>query len=397
MSYNQGQPELREDLIKNAVEFLQDKTIADSSLTKKIQFIESKGLTEAEVEEAIHRAQNGDYTTPSSSAILTKQPESSTSTTTTTPPKPPVPDYYYAAPPLPERDWKDYFIMATATAGVSYGLFQILKRYVVPKVLPASKSQLEKDKDAIDQEFMRVEQLLEKFESEQQEFYEEQQSKTKKLDDVIVEVENIIKNTNDKNLHNEEVLKYLKLEVDSIKTTLMKSLDDQKSTINTELSSLGNQMDSLKADLQELKKVREATENTISQKANTNTNSNPHSATIPVTQPNNTTTSESKLNPEQKKPSYANLNIPPVSSIPSAKDILGSSSLSASPSSSTPATSNTTSTTETNNTDKTASSSANGSNIASGAGTSRTGIPAWQQSAPSSGKSGIPAWQLNNS
>ncbi|GMG19845.1 unnamed protein product [Ambrosiozyma monospora] len=394
MSHNQGHAELREDLITNAVEFLQDKTIADSSLTKKIQFIESKGLTEAEVEEAIHRAQNGDYTTPSSSASLTtttKQSESLTS------PKPPLPDYYYAAPPLPERDWKDYFIMATATAGVSYGLYQILKRYIVPKVLPPSKSQLEKDKDAIDREFMRVEQLLEKFESEQQEFYKQQEAKTKKLDDVIVEVENIIKNTNDKNLHNEEVLKYLKLEVDSIKTTLMKSLDDQKTTINTELSSLGNQMDSLKADLQELKKVREASENSIaasspaSNSQSGNGNDNPHSATIPVKQPNKTT--EAKPNTEQKKPSYANLNIPPVSSIPSAKDILSSSSLSAS----TPANSESTTETNNSNSSENTASSDNGSGVASGAGTSRAGIPAWQQSAPSSGKSGIPAWQLNNS
>ena len=97
----------RHDLIRNAVLFLNDPKVQSSSLTSRITFLESKGLDEAEIQEALRQASSS----PSSSSI------------------PPVPPdgfqdsargygYNYNsgqrrgmfAPDPPRRDWRDLFV-----------------------------------------------------------------------------------------------------------------------------------------------------------------------------------------------------------------------------------------------------------------------------------------------
>ena len=50
---------MREDLIQTAVRFLQDEKVASSPLAKRVSFLESKGLSQAEIEEAMTRTRNG--------------------------------------------------------------------------------------------------------------------------------------------------------------------------------------------------------------------------------------------------------------------------------------------------------------------------------------------------
>jgi peroxin-14 len=51
-------PSERERLISSAVGFLQDPSVETSPLAKRIAFLESKGLTTSEIEEALRRASN---------------------------------------------------------------------------------------------------------------------------------------------------------------------------------------------------------------------------------------------------------------------------------------------------------------------------------------------------
>ena len=46
----------RQELIQNAILFLNDPKVASSSLTSRITFLEGKGLTEGEIHEALSRA-----------------------------------------------------------------------------------------------------------------------------------------------------------------------------------------------------------------------------------------------------------------------------------------------------------------------------------------------------
>jgi peroxin-14 len=107
---------LREDLITSAVTFLSDPKVQSSPLTKRLSFLESKGLTQEEITEVLNRLNNPAHVAAASSA-----------------PAPPVPQYtsysnpYGQTPEPPYRDWRDWFIMAVVTSGVSYGFFTLAK------------------------------------------------------------------------------------------------------------------------------------------------------------------------------------------------------------------------------------------------------------------------------
>jgi Pex14 N-terminal domain len=104
----------REELISSAVTFLSDPKVQSSPLTKRLSFLESKGLTQEEITEVLNRLNNPP-------------------TTPTPPVSPPVPQYaaygnpYGPPPEVPARDWRDWFIMAVVTSGLSYGVYTIAK------------------------------------------------------------------------------------------------------------------------------------------------------------------------------------------------------------------------------------------------------------------------------
>ena len=102
----------RRDLIHNAVLFLTDPKVQSSSLASRITFLESKGLNEQEVNEALRLAEAQRGGGGGGSAT-----------------------WAYAGPPeAPRRDWRDLFvsslsgfrdelqIMAVISGGVVYGL-----------------------------------------------------------------------------------------------------------------------------------------------------------------------------------------------------------------------------------------------------------------------------------
>ena len=314
--------EIRKDLVDNAVEFLLDKSISSSPLTKKIEFMESKGLTQEEIQQALLRSQQPHQQPQPESHTQVQQQQQVLPTRqqpqhTQQPLRPPpVPEYYYNAPPIPERDWKDYFIMATATAGVSYGLYQIVKRYILPKILPPSKQQIEKDKESIDNEFTRVEALLERFEEEQIRFFNKQNDKSVKIDETLKEIDEIIVKTNEKNLSNEETLKYLKLEIENMKNTMMKNLDNQKNIISRELNNIESEVTNLKTLIKDNKSKNDELASSI-KKLNNN-----ESPTTNTTTASSSLTNGTSSNIKSSTSNYSNLNIPPASSIPSVKDIL---------------------------------------------------------------------------
>lgn len=115
---------LREDLLEQAVRFLQDPKAAESPLAQRLQFLESKGLTELEIAEAIKQSSLAGSSSTSTASNPPRSAEASA------PPRPtyyPGQAYQPAPPPLPTRDWKDVFVMATASVGVTYGLYILAK------------------------------------------------------------------------------------------------------------------------------------------------------------------------------------------------------------------------------------------------------------------------------
>lgn len=324
MQADQG---IRQDMVASAVSFLTDPSVHDTPLTKKIQFLESKGMSNNEIQQALIQSQQSASTAPSAAAAAPAAAPISA------PARASYPPYYgsgaYLPPPPPpprNYDWKDYVIMGTTTAGFIYGAYQIVSRYVLPKVIPPSQSKLDEDKEEMEREFQRVEAILEKLETDQAEFIKRQDEKSKLIDEALIEVDAIVKATNEKNLRNEETLKYLKLEIDSIKTTLLKNLEAQKSTISSELQELEKKTDGLKDSLSLLVSSKEKN---IGASGGLSYDVPSPSSTPTPPPPNLLTNNRStSSNSVPMESSYSNLNIPPPSSVPSAKDILGSASAS---------------------------------------------------------------------
>lgn len=124
---------VREEVLASAVRFLQDPKVQASPLARRIAFLESKGLTAEEIEQAMQRASGGTGTTAGATGTTAVVPTGQMPMQ----PVPGAPVYqqggYYGMPMQPpppppkERDWKDYFIATTVAFGIGWGIYQFAK------------------------------------------------------------------------------------------------------------------------------------------------------------------------------------------------------------------------------------------------------------------------------
>jgi peroxin-14 len=231
---------MREDLVKSAVAFLNDPQVANATLAKRIEFLESKQLTPQEIEEALGQAKNGTTTTSSSSSTVENVPTS---------PRPyyaPPPPPQTLPPPLPSRDWKDYFVMATVSAGMAYGLYEVTRRYILPLILPPTPSSLEADKDALEAEFARAEGLLEQLQKDTEEIKKAEQERKEEFSLVLKEAQEAIDYVKVQAQQRETDMKLIKTHVESIKDSLPKALEKHRDQQDRALLELQEELKSLK-------------------------------------------------------------------------------------------------------------------------------------------------------
>ncbi|SCV05364.1 LANO_0H05864g1_1 [Lachancea nothofagi CBS 11611] len=199
----------RLELYKSAIAFLNDESVSDAPLSKKIEFLQSKGLTQEEIDKALKEAESNhvvDYNTNKAEREFKNEKSA---------------QYEAVPPPLPQRDWKDYFVMATASAGLCYGVYQLAKRYVIPNLLPESHAKLEQDKQEIMQQFDRMEQLLQTIESEHSSYVKKENEKFQDVDQVVVELQGALESTSRTREKLEDDVRIMRLEIEG----LQKSLD----------------------------------------------------------------------------------------------------------------------------------------------------------------------------
>ncbi|SCV00796.1 LAME_0G12046g1_1 [Lachancea meyersii CBS 8951] len=230
---SQAGSEDRNELYKSAVAFLNDPGVSDAPLTKKIEFLQSKGLTQDEIDKALKDAKDKPVEEFNN---LKKKRELSSGT---------YQQYEAVPPPLPQRDWKDYFVMATASAGLCYGVYQLAKRYVVPNLLPESHSKLEQDKQQIMEQFDRMEQLLETIETEHSASTKRETDKFQELDQVVVELQTALEGTKRARDKLEDDVRIMRLEIEGIQKSVDTFIAENNS--NPAVRKLNEEISSLKA------------------------------------------------------------------------------------------------------------------------------------------------------
>ncbi|PGH17819.1 hypothetical protein AJ79_00960 [Helicocarpus griseus UAMH5409] len=240
----------REELVSSAISFLQDPSVSSAPLEKKVAFLQSKNLTQEEIDLSLSRAgEDPSAVAQSPSQSNTVQPSNY---------RPPPPQYgqnygygpqWQPPPPppeLPKRDWRDWFIMATVMGGVGYGLYFVAKRYITPLIAPPTPPQLEQDKESIDEQFSRAFALLDQLSTDTATLKVTEEARTERLDAALREVENVITDLKSSSRRRDEDTRRIGDEVRSLKDGIPRAIDGAKEGNDKRLKELSTELRSLK-------------------------------------------------------------------------------------------------------------------------------------------------------
>ncbi|XP_061832497.1 peroxisomal membrane protein PEX14 isoform X1 [Nerophis lumbriciformis] len=119
---NDGAPApAREALISTAVKFLQNPKVRQSPLATRKAFLKKKGLTDEEVDLAIHRTGSTEVVLPFRSAGAPHPLDSTHLATVSHSPK--------------GLRWRNYGAFTIMMVGIAYGCHQLYKKYILPLIM----------------------------------------------------------------------------------------------------------------------------------------------------------------------------------------------------------------------------------------------------------------------
>ncbi|KAJ5826977.1 peroxisomal docking factor component Pex14-Penicillium chrysogenum [Penicillium robsamsonii] len=242
----------REELIASAVTFLQDPSVASSPIEKRVSFLQSKNLTQEEVDIALSRVGEDPSAAAAATASASPAPSYSSQPAPYRQPQPPqgygYPPYNQWQPPPepPKRDWRDWFIMATVVGGVGYGLYTVTKRYIAPLIAPPTPPQLEQDKENIDEQFSRAFTLIEQLSTDTAALKTAEEARTERLDGALKDVENLVADLKNSSRRRDDETRRISDEVKSLKDAIPKALEGAREGNENRLKELGTELKSLK-------------------------------------------------------------------------------------------------------------------------------------------------------
>ncbi|KAK2004939.1 hypothetical protein LX36DRAFT_665235 [Colletotrichum falcatum] len=235
---------IREDIVASATQFLQDPSVASSSIENRVAFLRTKNLTQEEIDTALSRvaAQPVPATAVGSMTVAQQQHQQQPYYQS----YPPQYAAWQPSPPSPKRDWRDWFIMATVVGGVSYGAYTLAKRYVYPLIAPPTPERLEQDKKSIEEQFDKAFGLVEQLAKDTEELKAAEQNRTEKLDTALADLESIMQELRSANTRREIETQRVKDDVQILKDSIPKAMNTQKDLTDSRLKEVNSELTSLK-------------------------------------------------------------------------------------------------------------------------------------------------------
>ncbi|TQS34000.1 hypothetical protein Golomagni_05637 [Golovinomyces magnicellulatus] len=230
---------IRENIVASAVTFLQDPNVAGSPIENRIAFLQSKNLTKEEVDIALARSNSG----VSLSGVANHQ---NLQHTVQQLPTSGGHQQFLWQPPPPNRDWRDWFIMATVLSGLGYGMYNMVKRYVYPMIAPPTTPQLEQDKRDIEANFQKIFTLVDQLAKDTDELKASEQARASKLDVALSEIQDTIGNIKSGSRIREEEGRHIMEEVRGLRQLVPKAMEEHKSATSLQLNELNDELKSLK-------------------------------------------------------------------------------------------------------------------------------------------------------
>ncbi|KAJ3313403.1 peroxisomal membrane protein pex14 [Blyttiomyces sp. JEL0837] len=273
----------RDDAIQLAVRFLKDPKVQQSTLAKRIAFLESKGLSTAEIEEALAQVNGTSTSTSSSSTSITvpttapSAPQQQIQQGPVPPGRPvyqpypggpgyagpvpppgygPGPGYGYPYPgPYPpppgqvkpyEYNWKDYTLGVIGVSAVGYGVYKFAKHYITPYLLWPTEAKLAADQKRMEDQLSKATEVLEATQTASENLKKLIEGNSDTLATALDGLKESMKDVVNADAKRDEEIKAIKVEVDSIKEMIPKMIEKSKESQASTLTELQNEVKSLK-------------------------------------------------------------------------------------------------------------------------------------------------------
>ncbi|CAA7266501.1 unnamed protein product [Cyclocybe aegerita] len=219
----------RQELIRNAVAFLADPKSQASPVTQRIQFLEAKGLTPAEIDMAMKQA-----------AYSSAPPQASY-----WPQYGPNP-YAVMPPPAHRWDWRDYFITAVVSGAITYGAVSLFQKYLLPHLQPPTSTAYEEDRDALNAQFDAAEALLKEIQSETVAVRAAVEEQKERIDQTTNDVQTVVADLREGESRTRDEMREIREEITNIREMLPKMIEKNKESQNQSLAELQQELKSLK-------------------------------------------------------------------------------------------------------------------------------------------------------
>jgi len=218
---------IRPEAVTNAVKFLSDPKVQNSSFQTRIAFLENKGLTQEEIQTAL--AQTMPQGVPTLGVFPVQQ----------------------------GRDWKDVVTAALVAGGTGAGIYQLAKRYLTPLMDNVGGEVIVQERKVMEEQLSAANDAVQALKDETRSILDKVDAQGSRLDLTLEKLETSIKEIRELDAKRQDELTKLKDDMENIKNLIPKMVERSKESQNSVLQELQTEIKSLKSLLMNRKVINE--------------------------------------------------------------------------------------------------------------------------------------------
>ncbi|BGP35288.1 peroxisomal membrane protein pex14 [Rhodotorula toruloides] len=229
----------RSALLASAVSFLRDPQTASSPLAQRIAFLESKGLTQPEIQIALQQANGAAPGGGGGAPALVPRGAYGTGAGPAGP--------YGAQMAEYQRDWRDWFIMGVVGGGIGWLAVKLAQKFLVPHLQPPTETDLEASQRALEAKYDEAAELLKTLQESTDAVASSLDEQRREIEKELEEVREAVKEMREGEKKRDEWAKNVGKQVDEMVKSLPSLLDKQASAQTSSLNDLQTELKSLKS------------------------------------------------------------------------------------------------------------------------------------------------------
>ncbi|GAA5905169.1 hypothetical protein JCM6882_000399 [Rhodosporidiobolus microsporus] len=232
----------RTALLASAVSFLRDPSTASSPLAQRIAFLESKGLTQPEIQGALAQAQGssgGGAGPVVPGGGVGARPYGGGYG---------APGYGYGGGMREyEKDWRDWFIMGVVGGGVGWLAVKLAQKFLLPSLQPPSETDLEASQRALEAKYDEAALVLKALQENTDAIAASLDEQKAQVEKELEEVKKAVEEVREGERKRDEWAKKVESQVEEMAKGLPNLLDKQTSSQTQSLADLQAELKSLKS------------------------------------------------------------------------------------------------------------------------------------------------------